>query len=217
MNVFENYKIEFNEKKRKEKEIDDVTFAEIMNTSNKDYFPKYLTNEKLLDLQINDSNFRRYFLVQILILCQYLTGEVKFKLPSYKLLEKQTLWVNELVDRTYTIMEAIPPKGKKFANTVKHILSREENWINWKNEGCPSFAKTKQSLLTKPAPREIIQNGKRKIRAPKRSVGEEFLINPKKINLGTNELTKLWNLCPGKYSFNFLVGFKKNYFFEYLY
>lgn len=200
MNVFENYKIEFNEKKRKEKEIDDVTFAEILNASNKDYFPKYLTNEKLLDLQINDSNFRRYFLVQILILSQYLIGEVKFKLPSYKLLEKQTLWVNELVDRTYTIMEATPPKGKKFANTVKHILSREENWINWKNEGCPSFAKTKQPLLSKPKPREVIQHGKRKIRAPKRSVGEEFLINPKKINLGTNELTKLWNLCPGKYS-----------------
>ena len=203
--MFENYKIEFNEKKRKEKEIDDVTLAEILNTSNKDYFPKYLTNEKLLDLQINDSNFRRYFLVQILILSQYLTGEVKFKLPSHKLLEKQTLWIHEIIDRTYIIMEATPPKGKKFADTVRHILSREENWITWKNEGCSSFAKNKQPLLSKPAPREVIQHGKRKIRAPKRRVGEEFLNNPKKINLGTNELTKLWNLCPGKYFSAFIL------------
>lgn len=177
-----------------------------MSTGNKDYFPKYLTNEKLLDLQINDSNFRRYFLVQILILAQYLTGEVKFKTPAYKLLEKQTVWVNELVERTYTIMEETPPKGKKFASTVRHVLSREENWIMWKNEGCPSFARSKLTLLTKPAPRrDIIQQGKRKVRAPKRSMGDEFLANPKKISLGTNELSKLWNLCPGTFSYSLLL------------
>lgn len=24
---------------------------------------------------------------------------------------------------------------------AQHILDREENWISWKNEGCPSFIK----------------------------------------------------------------------------
>jgi len=198
LNVFENHKIEYNEKRRKDSSCaEDVTFSEIMNQGNTDYFPKYLTNEKLLDLQINDSSFRRNFLLQILILCQYLTGEVKFKGPTLKLLEKQSLWVHELVNRIYNVLNDTPPKGKKFANTVKHVLSREENWINWKNEGCPSFAKEEQELTAKPVVREI-QRGKKRIRTTKKSVGDDFLNNTKKkINMGTTELTKLWNLCPG--------------------
>lgn len=66
------------------------------------YFSKYLTSEKvsktittrnylftfmrtfsslkLLDLQLNDSNFRRQVLLQFLILFQYLNADVKFKL-----------------------------------------------------------------------------------------------------------------------------------------
>jgi THO complex subunit 1 len=43
------------------------------------YFSKYLTSEKLLDLQLNDSNFRRQILIQFLILFQYLSADVKFK------------------------------------------------------------------------------------------------------------------------------------------
>lgn len=43
------------------------------------YFSKYLTNQKLLDLQIYDVNFRRYVLLQFLIMFQYLTSNVKFK------------------------------------------------------------------------------------------------------------------------------------------
>ena len=43
------------------------------------YFAKFLTSERLLTLQISDSNFRRHILVQILTLFQYLTGDVKFK------------------------------------------------------------------------------------------------------------------------------------------
>ncbi len=43
------------------------------------YFPKYLTNRRLLELQMGDPNFRRYFMVQLLIILQYLTTSVKFK------------------------------------------------------------------------------------------------------------------------------------------
>ena len=34
---------------------------------------------QLLDLQLNDSNFRRYVLLQFLIIFQYLNAPVKFK------------------------------------------------------------------------------------------------------------------------------------------
>ena len=43
------------------------------------YFAKYLTNRNLLELQLSDSNFRRYVLLQFLILFQYLNSTVKFK------------------------------------------------------------------------------------------------------------------------------------------
>lgn len=196
LKIFENHKIEFNEKKRKGNESDDVTLSDIIHSGKKDYFPKYLTNEKLLNLQINDSNFRRYFLVQILILCQYLTGEVKFKGPTQQLADKQISWVSELVDKVYSVMIDTPPKGKEFASVVKHVLSREENWINWKNDSCPSFAKDSQPLVVKPVIKEVTR-GKKRARVIKRSVGEEFLnSNKKKINLGTAELTRLWNLSP---------------------
>lgn len=45
----------------------------------KNFFAKFLTNPKLLALQMADSNFRRSVLVQCLILFQYLTSTVKFK------------------------------------------------------------------------------------------------------------------------------------------
>lgn len=43
------------------------------------FFAKFLTNPKLLALQLSDSNFRRSVLVQFLILFQYLRSTVKFK------------------------------------------------------------------------------------------------------------------------------------------
>ncbi len=43
------------------------------------YFAKYLTNRRLLELQMSDPNFRRYFLVQLIVILQYLTVPVKFK------------------------------------------------------------------------------------------------------------------------------------------
>lgn len=55
--------------------------ANLTSGSDKDhhYFAKFLTSQKLLELQLSDSNFRRYVLVQFLILFQYLTSTVKSK------------------------------------------------------------------------------------------------------------------------------------------
>ena len=48
------------------------------------YFAKYLTSQNLLELQLGDSNFRRYVLIQFLIMFQYLEAPVKFKQYSNK-------------------------------------------------------------------------------------------------------------------------------------
>ncbi|KAH0503539.1 N-acetylneuraminate lyase [Microtus ochrogaster] len=69
---------------------------------------------------------------------------------------------------------------------VEHILNTEENWNSWKNEGCPSFVKERASD-TKPT--RVVW---------KRAAPEDFLGKGpnKKILIGNEELTRLWNLCP---------------------
>jgi len=189
LKVFESHRIEHNAKKKSafEFKVDDKMFA------------KYLTNEKLLNLQLNDSNFRRYFLVQTLILFQYLTGDLKkFKTATQVLTEAQSSWVSEMTEKVNAIINDTPPNGKKFGTSVEHILNREENWINWKNCGCGTFAKYPPAVLEEMGelpPPEV----KKKVKKPLKRVGEEYLAthnNKKRVNLGNPELTRLWNLCP---------------------
>ncbi|PSN38522.1 THO complex subunit 1 [Blattella germanica] len=135
------------------------------------YFAKFLTNQKLLELQLSDANFRRYVLLQFLIVFQYLNSPVKFKAETHELKPEQAEWVREKTDMVYSLLEETPPDGVAFVQTVKHILKREEHWNSWKNDGCPEFQKPAHLVATD----ETAEEG-----GEKRNV----------------ELTKLWNLCP---------------------
>ncbi|KAM9844702.1 THO complex subunit 1 [Aulostomus maculatus] len=148
------------------------------------YFAKFLTSEKLMDLQLSDSNFRRHILLQYLILFQYLKGQVKFKSSSCNLNDDQATWVEETTKLVYQLLREIPPDGDKFATMVEHIINTEENWNSWKNEGCPSFVKE----------RPVDDKPKRPSR--KRQAPEDFLGKgpDRKIFMGNDELTRLWNL-----------------------
>lgn len=160
------------------------------------YFAKYLTNQNLLQLQLSDSNFRRYIMLQFLILFQYLQSSVKFKTESQVLTTDQTKWIEETTSRIYKLMAETPPNGAEFGESVKHILRREELWNAWKNDGCPSFAK-KQLEKKEEEPKKMIGEGgvgRRK----KRKLGDLIRkeTEAKKVNLGNPSLTNLWNLCP---------------------
>ncbi|XP_027876244.1 THO complex subunit 1 isoform X1 [Xiphophorus couchianus] len=148
------------------------------------YFAKFLTSEKLMDLQLSDSNFRRHILLQYLILFQYLKGQVKFKSSSCVLNDDQSAWIEETTKLVYQLLSETPPEGEKFATMVEHILSTEENWNSWKNEGCPSFVKERTS------------DDKPKRPTRKRQAPEDFLGKgpERKIFMGNDELTRLWNL-----------------------
>ncbi|XP_049603714.1 THO complex subunit 1 [Syngnathus scovelli] len=148
------------------------------------YFAKFLTSEKLMDLQLSDSNFRRHILLQYLILFQYLKGQVKFKSSSCLLNDDQSAWIEETTKLVYQLLREIPPDGDKFATMVERILNTEENWIAWKNEGCCSFVK------------ERVVDDKPKRPSRKRAAPEDFLGKgpDRKIFMGNDELTRLWNL-----------------------
>lgn len=133
-----------------------------------------------MDLQLSDSNFRRHLLVQYLILFQYFTCNTK---PNQTLNEQQLQWISETKVRVINLLSEIPPDGEKFADNIQHVLKREENWINWKNEGCPSFARKEEDVILK--------------RHRRMSIGDELAYDKKpKLDLGSSELTRLWNICP---------------------
>ncbi|KAM4705589.1 THO complex subunit 1 isoform 2-T2 [Rhinophrynus dorsalis] len=179
LTVFKSYKLDDTQASRKKIE-------DLKSGREHVYFAKFLTSEKLMDLQLSDSNFRRHILLQYLILFQYLKGQVKFKSSNYVLLDEQSLWIEDTTKLVHQLLSETPPIGDKFSKMVEHILNTEENWNSWKNEGCPSFVKerppeAKPTKLPKkrPAPEDFLGKG-----------------SSKKILMGNEELTRLWNLCP---------------------
>ncbi|KAK2156521.1 hypothetical protein LSH36_211g02046 [Paralvinella palmiformis] len=141
----------------------------------------------LLDLELSDTNFRRNMLIQMLITFQYLQAHVKFKSTSQVLSEDQTTWIKLITERVMTVLRETPPDGDKFADTVEHVLVREENWNNWKNDGCPSFIKD-------PQPSRATAGGSS---SRKRSIGDDLKASGGKlIKMGNSELTRLWNINP---------------------
>ncbi|KAJ8272956.1 hypothetical protein GJAV_G00095470 [Gymnothorax javanicus] len=178
--VFKSYKLDDTQaSKRKLEELRTAGGEHV-------YFAKFLTSEKLMDLQLSDSNFRRHILMQYLILFQYLKGQVKFKSSSCVLNDDQCLWMEDTTKLVYQLLRETPPDGDKFAAMVEHILNTEENWNSWKNEGCPSFVKER------PADAKSVRPTR------KRQAPEDFLGKgpERKIFMGNDELTRLWNLNP---------------------
>ncbi|XP_064625067.1 THO complex subunit 1-like isoform X2 [Lineus longissimus] len=158
----------------------------LRQTRSETYFAKYLTSSKLLDLQLSDSNFRRYVLVQFLILFQYLNAAVKFKSADHVLNDEQANWVKETQAKIMQLIKETPPDGDKFAKYIEHVLNREEHWNSWKNDGCPSYVREMPQEENKP-----------KVFRRKRSMGDDIKASGGKIiKMGNSELTRLWNLCP---------------------
>uniref|UniRef100_G1QF70 THO complex 1 n=1 Tax=Myotis lucifugus TaxID=59463 RepID=G1QF70_MYOLU len=128
--VFKNYKLDDTQASRKK-------MGELRTGGEHVYALKFLTSEKLLGLQLSDSNFRRQILLQYLILFQYLKGQVKSKSSNHVLTDEQSLWIEGTTKSVYQLLSENPPDGERFSKMVEHILSTEENWNKWKNEGCP--------------------------------------------------------------------------------
>ncbi|KAF8361639.1 thoc-1 [Pristionchus pacificus] len=139
------------------------------------YFAKYLTNPKLLHLQLSDGSFRRCFLVQSLVLFQFLLmTETKSKQKS-TLSEEDRQWVKDKADKAHQLLKEISPKGSEFARSIQAILSRELKWSEWKNKSCPD--------LLSDAKEEKMRQFRRRPRTT---------FDPSVIDLGNGELSKLW-------------------------
>jgi len=180
MEAFASYKLEDTSSSRKQKEVPPPAAIDDSH-----YFAKYLTSERLMHLQLGDNHFRRHFLIQILVIFDYLTAEVKFKSANHILSDAQHKWVQNTTARVYQLLEETPPNGPVFAAHVRHTLERERNWVSWKNDGCPSFIPDSATTTLN-------------VRGRKRQAGDlvSTPLQAKKLDLGNEELSRLWNLNP---------------------
>ena len=161
--------------------------SSLVEYSESHYFAKFLTSEKLMNLQLRDSHFRRHILLQLLVLFHYLVDDVKFKAASHYLQESQRAWIRETTESVYALLEETPPQGAEFAAYVRHILKQEENWVAWKNDSCPSYEK----------PPLVLPTDQASPYPPVEHLGDIHAKSSKhQHNLGNTELTRLWNLCP---------------------
>lgn len=158
-----------------------------LDSLDRNYFPKYLTSQKLLELQLCDSNFKRNVLIQFAILFQYLTGKVKFKSEQQVLNEDQLKWVKETSDRVLDLIAKTSPNGEDVREAVSNILSREEFWSNWKNEACTELKKCNEQ----PKKKLKTSSGSAKVNLGER-IRQSELNN--ELVIGSEQLTKIWNL-----------------------
>ncbi|CAG2172896.1 unnamed protein product, partial [Oppiella nova] len=171
-----------------------ANFQVLGDSNDSMYFAKYLTNQKLLELQLSDSNFRRYILVQFLILFQYLTSSVRFKQEAHTLSEEQSVWVTETTAKINALIEETPPNGPEVRKSIEKILKREEYWSNWKNEGCPEL----KEITENEAEFKKNETSIRSTYSRKRKLGDELKAAEAahRILIGNPELNAIWNLCP---------------------
>lgn len=150
------------------------------------HFTRYLTNQKLLELQLSDSSFRRYILIQFLVLFQYLQSPSRVRQDNFLISEDQLNWIKDTDDKILELIEETPPNGSAMRKCIEHALRRDAFWNNWKNENCPA-------LKTVNDPAEVEFN-----MPPRERLGDELrrASEEGRVVIGGPELCKIWNLCP---------------------
>jgi len=134
---------------------------------------KYLTSSNLMSLELKDPNFRRHVLVQCLIVLDYLKRPGKVDTDGLNESMKEEIRVYE--ERVKKLIQITPPEGKEFVRRIEHILEREQNWVQWKRDGCLPFERQPQQQVSEPKSRK-----------------DEVKKRRPRWRMGNKELSQLW-------------------------
>ncbi|KZT22699.1 hypothetical protein NEOLEDRAFT_1119319 [Neolentinus lepideus HHB14362 ss-1] len=166
------------------------------------FFAKFLTSPELLDLEIADTHFRRQFLFQLLILLQHLLSFTKAATTAWSHSRNRSLqidftlddenakWVQSTIDSI--IRDFLPstfPNGILFRDTVKTILEREKNWVQWKNELCAPFDREPWSKQVDEERKVGLEEATKPARDKMREDPPEW-----EHRLGSAPLTEIWEM-----------------------
>lgn len=140
-------------------------------------------------MQISDLAFRRNFLVQVLIVMEFLLSlspKAKEKLATVKapnksvtysdqqLSEEDTKWATEMRAGVVKYLQK-GFDGPFFDRMVGTVLVRDKNWVRWKIENCPSIELPTLSPATFTEARAAATRLARTRRLPNESRSLEFL------------------------------------------
>lgn len=148
----------------------------------------FMTEPRTLALQMNDVNFRRCVMVQILIVLQYFELPVETRPENFVLDKVQLTWSATIIRKIYALLESMPNReeGSRFLGMVQHVLRDEELWNQWKNEKCKEPKKIEED--------DEVPN-MRSTYHKKRKIGDEMGA-AKSYNMqviGSQEMSRLWN------------------------
>ncbi|EPY50590.1 THO complex subunit [Schizosaccharomyces cryophilus OY26] len=115
--------------------------------------PNYIRSPPLFDFQLIDESFRLQFLLQAVILCDFLLDFSKERLesrqnrpftnksvaPNTSLSDEDEKNVSNLLNRIFALLKEL--KNGAYFDTVTSVINVESNWKNWKGFGCLSFEK----------------------------------------------------------------------------
>ncbi|KAL6785389.1 hypothetical protein ACKKBG_A00065 [Auxenochlorella protothecoides x Auxenochlorella symbiontica] len=165
---------------------DPVTLTEAASGSS--ISAKYLSGSRLLSLQLRDATFRRHFLVQCLILFQFLEAPHAAKQAWPVLKGRQIEELKALQESVYESLASVPERGPEFAATIRQLLLDESSWAAWKQASCPKEAFERPAAAPPAAAKTTDPLGPPfKRRKPSRDAVFG-------VTLGTEELDRLWNL-----------------------
>lgn len=137
--------------------------------------------------------------VQCLILVQYIKMPPKADMATGVGAEMKAA-LAKLEERIWELLETMPPMGKRFTATIRHVMEIEKNWVSWKRQSCPVFERTAKPVEAAPEPVEAPKP------KPKPPAKRRFAIpglKPEKpappprevtVHLGNAELDRLWSL-----------------------
>jgi THO complex subunit 1 len=144
-----------------------------------------------------DSKFRRTVLFQIMVVMRFLLSLTasecekriaRTKTPNKVLLYSFTLsledaaWAQQKDKDAYNLTDLAfqpHPQYRTFSKAVRAVLDRDEAWVRWKENGCPSFEEP--NWIEKEF--DVVEKNLRQIIAP---------LQPYRFPLGNQALSDLW-------------------------
>jgi hypothetical protein len=112
------------------------------------YCTKYLSNSRLLHLQLADAGLRRNVLCQLLMVLGQLgdnSAVIALKLPAELKPKTVTDISRDFSKRCLALLRGTPADGDAFTGLVKQVLHRERNWSLWKEQKCLPFERERLS------------------------------------------------------------------------
>jgi len=144
------------------------------------FFPKFLTSPQLVALEMTDPFFRKHVLIQILIFLKSLEKSSTKKTEA-NLSEAKKAFISENYKKVSILLENSPGSNPQSTTAIHNMLEREDNWIEWKREGCLTYEKDAKVL------------GEGRENVGLYGVEIKTWDSKEPVDMGDNALTSLWH------------------------